>query len=120
MKKSLLAISGLILTIAMTGCVGTLAKSKIKGSIGGQPFEILTAKNAKMQGIAVESVNMGAFSNRTTIKIQSVEYEMDPAVITTSGTAQAAVIRAAVESGVAAGKEAAAADATGGACLITK
>ena len=104
----------------MTGCVGTLAKSKIKGSIGGQPFEILTAKNAKMQGIAVESVNMGAFSNRTTIKIQSVEYEMDPAVITTSGTAQAAVIRAAVESGVAAAKEGAAAYATGGASLIKK
>ncbi len=96
--------------LALAGCVA-VPKTKITGTIAGQPFSISSPKDSELRGLEV----MAASNGVVTIKIESLSAKMNPDVISTTAAGQAAMINgiagmvtnavsAAVSAGVSAAK----------------
>lgn len=113
MKKHIAFITLIIALLPLCGCIGNIVpKTTISGSLGGAPFSITSPKNSELAGL--EITNTRSESNSvTSIKIQSLKAAMDPAVITTTGEAQAKIVTAAFDSGAAFAGKVGAAVATG-------
>ncbi len=86
----------LLAPLALTGCIGTMVPmTTIKGSLAGQPFSIAVPKDIVMEGLTAEALQSGV----VTVKISKLSATMNPAVITTTGDAQAKLIQTAVAAG---------------------
>jgi hypothetical protein len=103
-----------LLLIAMTGCVGSMVpRTKVTGSIAGQPFTLESPKDSELTGLEITSEGKDTFgtTNRVTIKIQSLKARMNPEVITTTADGESKLISTAVQAGAAVAGQAAAAAA---------
>lgn len=118
MKTRLLAIPLLIL--ALCGCVPLqVPKTLISGAIGGIPFSVSSPKDSKMNGLKIVAQS-GGLTNYYEVSLQSLEATMNPAVITTTGDAQAKLIDAVGNAAVNGFKAAGAAAGAGAAAAAGK
>jgi hypothetical protein len=86
--KLLLSLCSLVL---LTGCIAhSVPRTKITGSIAGQPFTLEAPKDADLRGLAIIAENDGAVS----IEIESLVTRMNPEVITTTAEGQVKMISA--------------------------
>lgn len=71
-------------------------QTKISGSINGQPFEVRSPKDSKLTGLTVEVVSHDQFggTNRTTLKLDSLEAKMNPEIISTTADGQVKLVNA--------------------------
>lgn len=86
---SLLAVLALVV-VTGAGCMGRMVpKTEISGTIAGQPFKFKSPKNSELRGFKVRAETNGVVC----IEIESLSTKMDPEVITTTGAAQAEMIK---------------------------
>lgn len=97
MKKiqSFFSILLLITTLTLlTGCVAqSVPMTRITGTIDGQPFTLNTPKDSKLTGLEI-TAQSGGLTNYCRIRVDALEAHMNPDVITTTGDAQAKLIKA--------------------------
>ena len=89
MKKTRSLISGIFIALALSGCV-MVPKTIITGSLGGAPFTFSGPKNCTLGSMVITAGTNGSLS----LVISNLQTIMDPAVITTTGDAQAKLITA--------------------------
>lgn len=83
-----------ILALALCGCVN-VPKTIISGTIDGWPFSISSPKDSQVIGLEITSNTNGVH-----IHIDSLAARMNPEVITTTGEAQAKLLKVAFDSGL--------------------
>lgn len=128
MTKHLVSIVAIV-TLCL-GCTIILPKSKIKGSIMGEPFSIISPQNQSLQGLEITAERNGnAYTDtnvsKVTIKVKSLQAVTDPNVVSATALGQAqvlaadaALISASADAIAKLGATAAAAMATGGASTV--
>lgn len=98
----------IVLAFLCAGCL-SVPHTTIEGSIGGQPFSLKAPKDGDLKGFDLTAETNGTVH----LHIDSLAVKMNPDVISQTGAAQTAVIKATGEA-VAGGVAAAAAGAVQG------
>lgn len=111
------------LVLLWAGCAGCVPlqvpKTVLSGAIGGIPFSVSSPKDSKLQGLKIVAQS-GGLTNYYEVSLQSLEATMNPAVITTTGDAQAKLIDAVGNAAVNGFKAAGAAAGAGAAAAAGK
>ena len=115
------AALSIVLILLLTGCVSSIVpKTRISGTIGNQPFTLESPKDSKMKNLVIEVIGHNQFgdTNFTRIKLESLEANMNPEVITTTAAAQQVLIQTVGQEIRATGQFIGGAVASGGASAV--
>lgn len=88
--KTLLLTLTATLALAVTGCMNPVPGTRIKGQIGGVPFEVNSPKQTTMKGLMIQH---SAGTNHFVLNIAELSSTNDPQVIDKSYAGQAAVLK---------------------------